>query len=49
MAKKKKLTAKEILDSIPYADMGKHGVRLELDLSKRAPEKPRLEPNTMYR
>ena len=37
------------LAGIPYAKMGKHGVRLELDLSKRAPEKKKEETNTMYR
>jgi hypothetical protein len=45
--KKKKKT--DPLAGIPYAELGKHGVRLELDLSKRAPEKPKPEPNSMYR
>lgn len=44
MAKKK-----DPLAGIPYAEMGKHGVKLELDLSRRAPEKPKPETNTMYR
>ena len=46
MPKKKK---RDPLADIPYAEIGKHGVRLELDLSKRAPEKPKNEANMMYR
>ena len=46
---KKKTAVEKILKDIPYAKMGKHGVKLELDLSKRAPEKPKETQNNMYR
>lgn len=46
---KKKTDVEKILKDIPYAEMGKHGVKLELDLSKRAPEKPKQTQDNMYR
>jgi hypothetical protein len=46
---KKKSEVEKILETIPMAKMGKHGVMLEFDLSRKKPEKPKQEVNNMYR